>query len=242
MWGASRDLLNQITAGSLIVVLLLLIAFGLARRRPLLGIGAAMAAGGAVAAADLLKNYVFTRPHLTDQGLAGGNTFPSGHTATAAGCAMALVIVCPPRWRGVVALIGGAYAWIVAAQVQVVGWHRPSDAIGAALLAFSFTSLVAGLLAWFRPAEMEETPGGSSPFTLLALVVVGAASLSIVGFVHGTDALREGASHFAIRHTAYLTGLAATIGVVAALIMTLVWLIRCLDLDAKENVGGLPHD
>jgi hypothetical protein len=62
--------------------------------------------------------------------------------------------------------------------------------------------------------------------------VAGAASLSVVGLVHGTDALREGASHFAIRHTAYLTGLAATIGVVAALLMTLLWLIGGADFDA----------
>jgi membrane-associated phospholipid phosphatase len=239
--GTARDLLHQITGWSLVVVLLLLIGCGLVRRRPLLGIGAALAAGGTVLIAEILKHYIFTRADLSAQGSASGNTFPSGHTATAAACAMALVIVCPPRWRGVVALLGGSYAGVVAVQVQVVGWHRPSDAIGGAFIAFALTSLAAGIFAWFHPLTTDRTSGPLSPYVILALVVVGAAGLSAFGFVQGADALREGASHFAIRHGAYLTGLAVTIGAVAGLVMALLWLIRGVHLDTDRSLRGLPN-
>jgi hypothetical protein len=224
------------TGISLFVVLLLLIAFGLARGRPLLGFGAAATAGGTVAVADLLKYFVLTRPNLSDQTSGGGNSFPSGHTSTAAACAMAFIIVCPPRWRGAAALATGGYASIVAAQVEVVGWHRPSDAIGGTLLAFTFASFVAGLVAWFRPAKLVKTKRRSPALVVLALEVVGAAVLSFVGLVYGFGALRGGASHIAIRHSAYIAGLAATVGVAAALVMTLVWLVQGVDLDTPTSL------
>jgi membrane-associated phospholipid phosphatase len=149
------DQLRRITADSLAFVLVVLVAVGALRRRPLLGLGGAFAAGVAVVGTHALKNEILTRPDLIAAGRQlAGNTYPSGHTATAVVCGMALVLVSPPRWRGWAALPAGAYGWITAAQVQTAGWHRPSDAIGAAFIAFASVTSVAAVLAAHRPVTI----------------------------------------------------------------------------------------
>ena len=106
-------------------------------------------------------------------------------------------------------------------------------------VAFAFASFVAGLVAWFRSAKLVTTKMGSPALAVLGLEVVGAAGLSFVGFVHGFHARRGGASHIAIRHSAYLTGLAAKVGVVAALVLTLVWLIEGFRPRRRDELGTL---
>jgi membrane-associated phospholipid phosphatase len=233
---AANDQLRRITGDSFALVLVVLVILGAARRRLLLGLGAALAAGLAVVGTDFLKNHILTRPLLTGDLLAVGNTFPSGHTATAVACAMSLVIVSPPRWRGVAAVTAGAYAWITAAEVQTAGWHRPSDAIGAACLAFAAITAVGAALAVMRPVTRTTTVRHRVAQAVLGLVagadliVVAWGLFRVLGYLgdHAEGVVAPGG----LREDAYVTGLAVTVGVVVVLLMILLALVGRADLGA----------
>jgi membrane-associated phospholipid phosphatase len=203
-------ILHQITGYSLGLALIILVAIGVWRHRPLLGLAAAFAAGLTVVLAVLSKAHVFTTPAISSN-----PTFPSGHTAAAVACAMALLFVTPPASRGVAALIAGSYGWVTAAQVQVAGWHRVSDAIGAACLAFASVTAVAGLIAWLRPVDRDRRGTPKWAVTVLGAVALAAAALTAWGMVSVLGNLRHhplGTESPAVRHDAYLTGIALTIG------------------------------
>jgi membrane-associated phospholipid phosphatase len=230
--------LRRITADSFAGVLVVLVALGVLRRRFLLGVGAAFAAGMAVVVTDLLKDHVLTRPHLSSDLVTGRNTFPSGHTATAVACAMALVLVSPPRWRGVAAVTAGAYAWVTAAEVQTAGWHRPSDAIGAAFLAFAAITAIGAALARARPVMWHRESRHRIAQTVLGfvglagLLVIGRGLAHVIGYLqqHRNGVVAPGG----LRGDAYVTGLAVTVEVVVVLLMVLLALVGQADL------GGSP--
>ena len=228
--------LRHITADSFAVVLLVLVAIGVLRRRVWLGVAAAAAAALAVLGTDALKYWVLTRPTLTtSDAVVPAQTFPSGHTATAVACALALMLVTAPRWRGVAAVVAGAYAWVTAAQVQTAGWHRPSDAIGAALLAFACVAAVGAILARRRPVSTQS----SGPHRIALGVLVALAAVDTAAAVWGLrkvlprlgENLGNVQTTANIRHDAYLTGLSATVLVVILLVTALLLLAGRVDLD-----------
>jgi hypothetical protein len=222
--------LERIDERSLKLVMVAIFAAGVLRGRPILGIGGAVVAGGPVAAAHVLRYHVLDHsPFVVGSGI--GSTFPSDHTAAAVGCAMAAVLVSPPWLRGLVALLGGTFAAGVAAQVQVVGWHRLSDSVGASLLAFVFATAVAGVLAWTRPGRAREHRRH-----WWAPVV--AAAAGILAIVLGADAVAQGISTVGGiaspggQHHAYLASQYLTIGIVAVLLAALLLLLGDADFDA----------
>jgi membrane-associated phospholipid phosphatase len=221
--------LERIDERSLKLVMLAMFAIGVLRGRPILGIGGALVAGGPVAAAHILRYHVLDHSPFV-VGSAIGNTFPSDHAAAAVGGAMAAVLVSPPWLRGLVAILGGAFAAAVAAQVQVIGWHRASDSIGASLLAFVVASAVAAVLAWARPGRARKQRRH-----WLALAVMAAASIVaiVLGALSAAQAIATpgGVASPAGQHHAYVAGLDATIGIVALLLVTLVLLLGDADFD-----------
>jgi membrane-associated phospholipid phosphatase len=234
---ADGALLRRITADSFAVVLAILVTIGALRRRLLLGLGAASAAAIAVVGTDLLKDDLLTRPRLTGTLASLGNTFPSGHTATAVACAMALVLVSPPRWRGVAAVIAGAYGWVTAAQVQTAGWHRPSDAIGAAFLAFAAVTAAGAILAIARPVTWDNPARHRLAQTILGVVGLTDLAAMAWGLVEVLRYLRDHSRGIVLpgglRHDAYITGLTVTVEVVVVLLMVLLALVGRADLDGR---------
>ena len=59
------------------------------------------------------------------------NTYPSGHATVVTSFALSLLLVSPSRWRPWLAIAGGCISATCATGVLFVGWHRPSDALGA---------------------------------------------------------------------------------------------------------------
>jgi membrane-associated phospholipid phosphatase len=232
--------LQRITADSFAVVLLILVALGMLRRRPRLGIAVALAAGVAVVLTDLLRRFLLHRPSLVHSDtIYPANTFPSGHTATAIACALALVVVSAPAWRGLAAVLAGSYAGFTAAAVQTAGWHRPSDAIGAAFLSFAAVAVVAAILAAWRPIGSGQRPGHLLSFGVLGVAWVVAGALSglnaarVLRFLvdHSdtlspTPAVLNDAYHFSI----YLTVL-----VVVTLLAALLIMLGAYDLDEPQK-------
>jgi membrane-associated phospholipid phosphatase len=226
--------LQRISADSFAVVLAAIAVLGIIRRRPRLGISAAVAAAIAVIGTDVLKNHLLSRPDLV-AGALSNNTFPSGHTATAIACALALVMVTAPRWRGLAAVIAGSYAWITAAQVQTAGWHRPSDAIGAALLGFAAVATVAALLSRWRPSGDVERSRHLVSLSVLSVIWLAGAAIA------GLEAIRV--LHYLAAHDPSLTltsgierdayhfSVGVTVVVVVSMLMLLLVLLRGHDFD-----------
>ena len=104
------------------------------RRRATLAGRALGAVIGANVTTQILKDYVLTRPSL---GVTTGvvNSLPSGHTTVAVTLSLALIVVAPQWFRGPSAWIGWAWTSLMSVSVMMEGWHRPSDAITAALIA-----------------------------------------------------------------------------------------------------------
>lgn len=89
--------------------------------------------GGAFLTTQVLKHAVLDRPNL---GISEAtvNSFPSGHTTLASASMVAIFCMVTPRWRPLVACLGGIYAALAGAATLVLGWHRPADIVGAYLV------------------------------------------------------------------------------------------------------------
>ncbi|MDV8020737.1 phosphatase PAP2 family protein [Rhodococcus sp. IEGM 1330] len=87
---------------------------------------------GPIATAWILKNSL-DRPVL--DGLAMHNSFPSGTLTCVAAVVCEIYLVTARRWRILVGFVGVLSIIGTALSVVVLKWHRPSDAIGALLLA-----------------------------------------------------------------------------------------------------------
>ena len=229
--------LERIRAGTFVVVLIGIAGYGLVRRRPRSGIAMAVAAFLAVVGTDLAKNHILTRPFLVpSDAIRRYNTFPSGHTATAIACALALVVLSPPAVRGVVAILAGSYSWVVAADVQTAGWHRPSDAIGASLLAFATIALAAAVVVWRRPVGVGRRTGHWAAYPVLGVVGIVSAVLTAVNASRGLGILvRTRNSQIpptpAVLNDAYQFSVNLTVFVVVCLLIGLLLVLDKYDLD-----------
>jgi hypothetical protein len=237
---ADIGFLNHVTAANFLIVLLVIAGFGLVRRRIWLGLTAAGCALAAVVGTDLLKDHVLTRPILVlSDTYYTPNTFPSGHTATAVACALALVIVSPPAWRGITAVVAGSIGWIIAADVQTVGWHRPSDALGAALLCFAVVALGAAFLARVRPVSTGRRIGHLPSFLALGAVWIYNAAVAALNAVRVLRYLHAHADiakpTLTVQNDAYQFGVHLTVAVVVTLLAALLVLLGPYDLDARKS-------
>ncbi|MFI5965763.1 phosphatase PAP2 family protein [Streptomyces asoensis] len=107
--------------------------------------------------------------NLLDQG------FPSGHTAVPAALTLAVVLVVSPRIRPYVAAAGVLWLACIAAYSATAGGHRPSEVLGATLLACA----VHGLATWLLPPSAA--PGATpSPRALPAVTLTLASAIALV--------------------------------------------------------------
>lgn len=120
-------------------------------RRTVLGPLVATAGGLlAILLTQLLKHGVLERPSL---GVSEANavSFPSGHTTVAAAGVMALLLSLGPALRPVWGCIGAFVAGGAGISTVALGWHRPSDVVGALLLV-----ALCGVLAASVVSVLEE--------------------------------------------------------------------------------------
>lgn len=155
---------------------------------------------GANLSTQVIKHVLVTREALGPGIEITPNSFPSGHTTLAATAMIALVLASGPA-RVVLAPIGAL--WTVAAGLGtlVLGWHRPSDVIGAIAVAATWTFLVlamdglhtrrrrrralaessAGHGRRRRPPQLDAAPRSGAPSTVLAVLLglAGAVGLAL---------------------------------------------------------------
>jgi membrane-associated phospholipid phosphatase len=95
---------------------------------------------------------------LGADGQIGAAAWPSGHSTAAMTLALCAVMVAPPAWRAVTALVGGAFAVGVGYAVLVLAWHYPSDVLGGFLVAGFWTSLAIAVVHRVEAPEPARRP------------------------------------------------------------------------------------
>lgn len=111
------------------------------RRRAGLLFPLALLVVGANLTTQVIKHLLVTRAALGPGIDITPNSFPSGHTTLAAAAVVALVLASGPA-RGIVAILGVVWTAGTGVGTLVVGWHRPSDVVGAILVVATWTFLV----------------------------------------------------------------------------------------------------
>lgn len=161
-----RGWVPPLTRGTAVLAagVVLIIAVTLIRRCWREGVAALAIVVVTVGATEVL-HAVLPRPGLSPaQAALSGASFPSGTAAIAAGLALGVAVVSSPRARPYVAAAGAIWLAVIAAAVQTLYWHRPSDVLGATLLACACNATATGLLAPVGIRRLRALP----PLTLAA--------------------------------------------------------------------------
>jgi membrane-associated phospholipid phosphatase len=103
-------------------------------------------------------------------------SWPSGHSTAAMTLALCAVMVVPPAWRAITALVGGAFAVGVGYAVLVLAWHFPSDVLGGFLVAGMWTSLAIAVLHRVEAPEPARRPLWEPLVPLGGVAALGAAA------------------------------------------------------------------
>ena len=101
------------------------------------GIRLVIAVAGAVTTAELLKG-VLPFSDSANQWKWGAGGFPSGHVTIAAAFSLAALTLLPERRSHQASGPLVAWAVLVATSTVSAGWHRPSEALGGAILALGW--------------------------------------------------------------------------------------------------------
>ncbi|MFH9608970.1 phosphatase PAP2 family protein [Streptomyces sp. NPDC017448] len=139
---------------------------------------------------EVLKSTLLPRPdlvgapeNLLDQG------FPSGHTAIPAALTLAAALLASPRVRPYVAMVGVLWLACIAAASSAMGGHRPSEVVGAALLACACY----GLATWLLPPAAVPGPT-RTPRALPAIALTPALAVALASGARNDSLIRSSAS------------------------------------------------
>lgn len=151
-----RDLMQAVSVPSIGVAVGLLAAITAVRSRPKLGVAAAATVLGANVTTQVLKHWL-VRPDLLGLGSANVNSFPSGHVTVVASLAAGALLVMPRRAQPTVAAVGIAATAVTALATVALGWHRPSDVVGAIGVVGAWAA-IAGAWAFGRSGTPAKPP------------------------------------------------------------------------------------
>lgn len=145
--------LGTVSIGSIVAVLLLVLAVGLLRRSLGLALAAVVLVAGANVTTQLLKELI-PRPSYGVGPI--GNSLPSGHTTAWTSLGLAVLLVAPRRLRPLLVLLASAVATFTGASTVLERWHRPSDVIAA----FGVCAVWAGAVLWVLLHRRSREAGG----------------------------------------------------------------------------------
>lgn len=173
LWLVAEPVLEVISLPFVGLVLLTAMLLAVVRRRVLLAVQVAVLMAGANLSTQVLKHVVLDRPDL-DVGDRLSNALPSGHTTAAASVSVALLLVLPPRFRPVAAVVGVVYTCATGISTLVGQWHRPSDVVAAVLVVGAWAGVAAALGVRARPRS-ERAPARWGTGAVVGVLLVGAA-------------------------------------------------------------------
>ncbi|GAB3578091.1 phosphatase PAP2 family protein [Amycolatopsis endophytica] len=158
---------------ALIAGLVALVVVTLVRRCWWQGCAAIGTAVATVGATEVFSKLLLPRPDLVNAHVAlTAASFPSGHVAVPAGLVLGAAFVASPRIRPFVTAAGMVWIGVTAAAVQALYHHRPSDVLGATVLACAFHLLAARLLPAAGPDSARHPR--ALPVAAFALSAAGA--------------------------------------------------------------------
>ncbi|WP_285728244.1 phosphatase PAP2 family protein [Psychromicrobium xiongbiense] len=136
--------LDALPVGSLVVGGLTVLLISAVRRRWLAALVAVVSMVGADVTTQVIKALLPERP---DRGILtlDFNSLPSGHSTLAASAATAVFLVASPRWRPLIAFLGGSFSIVAGGSTLVNQWHRPADIVAAFLVVAAWGSAA----GWF---------------------------------------------------------------------------------------------
>jgi membrane-associated phospholipid phosphatase len=171
--------LNAMSVVSLALVTVLVFFIAVVRRRFLLAVVATVVIVGANVTTQILK-YSGLRPDLgiDPERVNVGNTLPSGHTTIAAAVAIALILVLPRAITSAGALALTGWAAFAGIATLAAGWHRPSDAVAAFLVAGVWSSAAGLLLVVFDSTQPAPDPI-RPPRAAILLLQAGTAAMAV---------------------------------------------------------------
>ncbi|MEO3743119.1 phosphatase PAP2 family protein [Plantactinospora sp. B5E13] len=228
--GVVGGVLNAVSLLSLLAATVVIGFIALIRGRIGLAVVTIVLIAGANLTTQALK-YVIERPDfgIDPERAAAGNSLPSGHTTVAASVAIALVMVLPPRLRGLGALLGAGYAAAAGVATLSAGWHRPSDAVAALLVVGAWGSLASLVLLLVQGDTVQVEPGDGhlvvrNVLAIGGLVLVVAAAVAI-GWTDGermTPIEEFGRRRLLVAYAGSAAGIAGTAALVMALVLRTV--------------------
>ncbi len=243
---ATSRLLDTISIASLALGTITLMLIALVRRRPHLALTAGVIIGGSCLSTELLKKYLLDRPDLVGRPdtLGMTNSFPSGHSTVAMSLAVALVIVVAEQARPIAALIGLTYATLVGAGTVTLGWHRPSDVLGAYLVVTAWAGASVAVLLWVEGTAPERASAiarrvpSLSPF--LAGAGIGLLSGALLGVSGTLVAAREQQLDAVQLDATYAASIVVITGLALVLLVAIVAGLRGIALDPTTEEGSAP--
>jgi membrane-associated phospholipid phosphatase len=174
---------------ALIGLALAAIALGRGRPRVAGAIPLVLVATGATS--QILKPLL-AHPRLEDwlgTGQISAASWPSGHATAAMTLALCAVIAMPKRMRPAAALLGGAFATVVAYAILVLAWHFPSDVLGGFFVAGFWMALAVAALSWLErrhpsAARLEAPARRLDPRVVAGAVAGGVVALAVIAATH----------------------------------------------------------
>lgn len=216
---SALSLLHLVSGVGLVLATVGIAVLACLRRRVDLAIGSTAVVGGSNITTQLLKHVVVERPNLGIETYTV-NSLPSGHTTVAVSLAVALLLVAPPRLRGMSAVGGAVAATVMGVAALAAGWHRPSDVVAATFVVGVWAGAVCAVLALTQRARLAPTVRANPAVTTLA--AIGPALLAVAALAlwrtSRLDSIPTDRSDLLI---AYAGG-AAGIGGIVSLLLALV--------------------
>jgi membrane-associated phospholipid phosphatase len=216
---------------------LLCVAVALARRRTWRAVAVVAVLVGTGVTGQALK-HLLAQPRYADWlrfAQIDEASWPSGHATAAMTLALCAVMVSPPAWRIVTALVGGAASVALAYATLALAWHYPSDVLSGFLLAGLWVSLA---LAVLQELEADD-PQPERPPPLRTLVAVGGAGVLAAGAAVGAASERV-TLYPAERATAVAGALAIAATALALLATTVVIAASSSGARARRDASPRP--
>jgi hypothetical protein len=232
---ATQRLLDTISISSLALLGIAIMLVAVVRDRIWLAAGAGALVLGANVTTQAMKAG-FDRPDLVTGGPPVAGAYPSGHTTVATSLALGLVLVSPPALRWLAALGGGLYAAAVGVAVLAVGWHRPSEVVGAQLVVVAWTGLIAACVVAGR-GEGELGASSRRPPRWGAMVAAALGGAFVVVVVV-TAQRRLDLVRVVDDRTALAAASAATVATCAALVTVTTSMLQGLRASRGRRRGG----
>lgn len=145
------DLLSLISSGTLVLAVIALALLAIVQRRPAMALLALTVVAGSLLVTEVLKLELLTRPAYVPSAVLD-NSYPSGHTTIGIAVGLAVLLVAPPRLRAPAAIGAIALAAAVGIATVAAGWHRPSDAVAAYLVALSVAAMATAVMLRILPS------------------------------------------------------------------------------------------